>query len=64
MERWSESHPTHLEIFAAFMRMAQSLDFRLLRLYHEVSVLRAEEQRFEYLNCHPGTGLLRRLLPL
>jgi aldoxime dehydratase len=60
MERWSESHPTHLEIFAAFMRMAQSLDFRLrLRLYHEVSVLRAEDQCFEYLNCHPGTGLLR-----
>jgi len=60
MERWSESHPTHLEIFAAFMRMAQRLDFQLrLRLYHEVSVLRAEEQRFEYLNCHPATGLMR-----
>jgi aldoxime dehydratase len=62
MERWSESHPTHLEIFAAFMRMAQELDFQLrLRLYHEVSVLRAEEQRYEYLNCHPATGLLRTL---
>lgn len=62
MERWSESHPTHLEIFAAFMRMTQALGFQLrLRLYHEVSVLRAEEQRFEYVNCHPATGLLREL---
>jgi aldoxime dehydratase len=60
MERWSESHPTHVEIFGAFMRMVQRLEFRLaLRLYHEVSVLRAEDQRFEYLNCHPATGLLR-----
>ncbi len=60
MERWSESHPTHVEIFGAFMRMVQRLEFRLdLRLYHEVSVLRAEDQRYEYVNCHPGTGLLR-----
>jgi Haem-containing dehydratase len=30
-----------------------------LRLYHEVSVLDAAAQRYEYINCHPGTGLLR-----
>jgi aldoxime dehydratase len=29
-----------------------------LRLYHEVSVVSAEEQYFEYLNCHENTGLL------
>lgn len=29
-----------------------------LRLYHEVSVARADEQFFEYLNCHEQTGLL------
>jgi aldoxime dehydratase len=30
-----------------------------MRLYHEVSVLDAVAQRYEYINCHPGTGLLR-----
>jgi aldoxime dehydratase len=30
-----------------------------LRLYHEVTVAAAEDQLFEYLGCHPGTGLLR-----
>lgn len=60
LERWSESHPTHLEIFGAFMQVVQQLNFKLeLRLYHEVSVLRAASQSFEYLNCHPKTGLLR-----
>jgi aldoxime dehydratase len=29
-----------------------------LRLYHEVTVAAADEQFFEYLNCHPGTGML------
>jgi hypothetical protein len=32
-----------------------------LRLYHEVTVAAAEDQLFEYLCCHPGTGLLRVL---
>ena len=30
-----------------------------LRLYHEVMVVERDHQRFEYLNCHEGTGLLR-----
>ena len=30
-----------------------------LRLYHEVTVAAADEQRFEYCNCHPRTGMLR-----
>jgi aldoxime dehydratase len=30
-----------------------------LKLYHEVTVARADEQFFEYLNCHDRTGLLR-----
>jgi aldoxime dehydratase len=33
--------------------------FTTLRLYHEVSVVGADEQYDEYVNCHPGTGLLR-----
>jgi aldoxime dehydratase len=30
-----------------------------LRLYHEVTVAAADDQHFEYLGCHPGTGLRR-----
>jgi aldoxime dehydratase len=30
-----------------------------LRLYHEVSVFDAAGQYYEYLNCHPATGMLR-----
>jgi aldoxime dehydratase len=59
LERWSESHPTHLAIFGNFMRIVQELEFKLaLRLYHEVCVLQPDEQRYEYVNCHPGTGLM------
>jgi aliphatic aldoxime dehydratase len=60
MERWSESHPTHLAIFGTFMRIVQELNFQLkLRLYHEVTVLDSSQQDFEYVNCHPETGLMR-----
>ena len=60
MERWAESHPTHLAIFRSFMQMVQTLNFQhKLRLYHEVSVLQAQDQYFEYVNCHSRTGLTR-----
>lgn len=59
MERWSESHPTHLAIFGTFMRVVQQMNFQLkLRLYHEVLVAKADEQMYEYVNCHPDTGML------
>ncbi|WP_200893660.1 phenylacetaldoxime dehydratase family protein [Rhizobium nepotum] len=62
MERWSESHPTHVAIFGTFMRIVQELNFQLdLRLCHEVSVLKPEEQHFEYINCHPRIGLMNGL---
>ena len=62
MERWAESHPTHVAIFGSFMRYVQELNFELqLRVYHEVSVLRADEQNYEYINCHPRTGLMNGL---
>ena len=62
LERWSESHPSHIEIFGTFMRMVQELGGELKwKGYHEVSVLRAEDQRYEYINCHPDTGLMRRV---
>jgi aldoxime dehydratase len=62
MERWSEAHPTHVQIFGTFMRIVQELSFQVqLRLYHEVSVLKPEQQDYEYVNCHPKTGLLNAL---
>jgi len=60
LERWSESHPTHLAIFAAAMKYLQKLGpAARLKLYHEVTVAAADEQFFEYLNCHDRTGMLR-----
>lgn len=56
MERWAESHPTHLNIFITFVQLAQNVPS--LRLYHEVSVFDASAQHYEYINCHPGTGLM------
>jgi aldoxime dehydratase len=40
----------------------QELNFELqLRVYHEVSVLQANAQSYEYINCHPRTGLMNGL---
>ena len=59
MERWAEAHPTHIAIFGGFMRIVQKLNFDVkLKLYHEVSILREEDQDFEYINCHARTGLM------
>jgi aldoxime dehydratase len=44
------------------MKMVQAMNFNLqLRLYHEVVVVKADEQQFDYINCHPQTGLLRTI---
>jgi aldoxime dehydratase len=60
LERWAESHPTHLAIFGAAMKYLSTLGpAAKLKLYHEVTVVAAHEQKFEYFNCHPRTGMLR-----
>jgi aldoxime dehydratase len=60
LERWAESHPTHVAIFGAAMKYLSTLGpAAKLKLYHEVTVARADEQLFEYLGCHERTGLLR-----
>jgi aldoxime dehydratase len=60
LERWAESHPTHVAIFGAAMKYLSTLGpAAKLKLYHEVTVAKAEEQFFEYFNCHPQTGMLR-----
>ena len=62
LERWAESHPTHVAIFGAAMKyLSTSGPAARLRLYHEVSVVTADEQYFEYVDCRPGTGLLTLL---
>jgi aldoxime dehydratase len=59
LERWAESHPTHVRIFGAAMKYLSSLGpAAKLRLYHEVTVVRAADQFFEYRNCHDRTGML------
>ncbi len=58
LERWSESHPTHVRIFGAAMKYLSTLGpTAKLRLYHEVTLARSDEQFFEYLNCHDRTGM-------
>lgn len=57
LERWAEAHPTHLRIFVTFFRVVEGLE--KLRLYHEVSVSDGKDQTFEYVNCHPNTGMMR-----
>jgi aliphatic aldoxime dehydratase len=62
LDRWAKDHPTHKAIFGQAMRyLAAQGPAARLRLYHEVTVAAADEQDFEYLNCHPGTGMLRAL---
>jgi len=58
LERWAESHPTHVAIFGAAMRyLSTTGPAARLRLYHEVSVVAADELYAEYVDCRPGTGL-------
>jgi aldoxime dehydratase len=60
LERWAESHPTHVAIFGAAMKYLSTLGpAAKLKLYHEVTVARADDQLFEYLNCHERTGMQR-----
>ena len=60
LDRWAESHETHKAIFGAAMKYLSTMGpAAKLRLYHEVTVASAAEQHFEYVNCHPDTGMLR-----
>jgi aldoxime dehydratase len=60
LECWAESHPTHIAIFGAAMKYLGAMGpAAKLKLYHEVTVAAADEQHFEYYNCHCRTGMLR-----
>jgi hypothetical protein len=59
LEGWSKYHKTHLDIFGRFGKYAGELQNNVtLRLFHEVMVLQPGQQSFEYVGCHPKTGLL------
>lgn len=59
LEKWSKEHQTHLNIFGGFMQYVKRLNLDVtLHLYHEVFVLKPEQQFFEYVGCHPNTGML------
>ena len=59
-ENWAKSHPTHVAIFDRFLEMVDEFGEGMkLRLWHEVTALPGENCAFEYIACHPETGLLR-----
>jgi aldoxime dehydratase len=63
LEAWVKAD-THLAIWAAGIKHFKLAgEEATLRLYHELMVLRAEDQSFAYFNCHAGTGMLRSIRP-
>jgi aldoxime dehydratase len=61
IEQWVQTE-THLAIFGAGIKHYKNAgENARLRLYHEMSVLKATDQSFTYFNCHPETGMLRAL---
>jgi hypothetical protein len=64
LEYWSKSHQTHINIFGGFLVYAKKLNNVLsLRLFHEIYILKEDQQFFEYVGCHPETGMLGALRP-
>lgn len=62
LEHWSKSHQTHIDIFGGFLMYAKKLNNVLsLRLFHEIYVLKEDQQFFEYIGCHGETGMLNAL---
>lgn len=62
LEYWSKSHQTHINIFGGFLMYAKKLDNIIsLRLFHEIYVMQASQQFFEYVGCHGETSMLNSL---
>lgn len=60
LEKWTHSHPTHLNIFQAAISMVQRFQGQVaVKLGHEVSVLPPGALTAEYVNCPRSTGFLR-----
>lgn len=62
LETWAKSHRSHLAIYKGAMSHFKTFgDTRKFRTWHEVSVLREGDARFEYVNCVPQTGVITNL---
>lgn len=63
-EKWAKASQ-HLAIFGAGAHHYNTMgEDAKLRIYHEMSVIRARDQSFEYFNCHPKTGMLNTVTTL
>ncbi|OJD35705.1 phenylacetaldoxime dehydratase family [Diplodia corticola] len=59
LENWAERHPSHKAIYLGAIKHAKTFGpERKMRTWHEVSVLKAGEAQFEYVNCTPKTGVI------
>lgn len=59
LEAWSRDHETHRRIYGGFFRYSKALQNNIaLRFFHEVFVLKPEQQFFEYIGCTAETGML------
>ncbi|KAL2826308.1 heme-containing dehydratase protein [Aspergillus cavernicola] len=62
LEKWSKRHPSHLAIFNGAIGHAKRFgEERKFRTWHEVSVLKKGDAKFEYVNCMAKTGVIRFL---
>ena len=60
LEKWSSRHPSHLAIFNGAMKHAKKFgENRKFMTWHEVSILKAGEAKFDYVNCDPRTGVIK-----
>ncbi|KAL4799188.1 hem-containing dehydratase protein [Aspergillus venezuelensis] len=58
LEKWAKGHPSHHRIFNGAIQHARRFgESRKFRTWHEVSVLKRGEAKFEYLNCVQRTGI-------
>lgn len=60
LEKWAKRHKSHLAIFNGAHRHAKDWGVdRKFMTWHEVSVLKKGEARWEYVNCVPETGVIK-----
>ncbi len=60
LEHWSSTHPSHLAIFVGALNHARRFGpDKKFMTWHEVSILKEGEARFEYVNCDPKTGVIK-----
>ncbi|EXJ86692.1 hypothetical protein A1O3_03645 [Capronia epimyces CBS 606.96] len=60
LEKWAARHPSHLAIFSGAMEHNKKFgDARRFMTWQEVSILKAGEASFEYVNCDPRTGVIK-----